>query len=269
MVTSIVTVSAYFFSSMGGAEVGGGVAIDESLARSEISSIEAKKAVDTPRIQNSTIVSHSCFVPYTQVSGKITIINISRGSLPDIFPAYSIHLPAYQLKQKSFLKGQSLLVVAEPYKRYELTKLCIDLIADGFVKPKIGIWSPANNSGKVQIVVPPEEFLIEARNFGAVTIAENKLIADKLKGYGVEALYPESGQITQSFIDSALSQYPADEYLPVFVVADKRKGSFKFSGEVPVYAVQGGMAAIDAALSMGRINSLKANGKLQGVACVD
>lgn len=264
MVTSKAIAVSCFFAFFG-----------VKAASSEVAKVQvgAQRLADPGELQNSSLVSSdtdisgSCFTPYDQVSHQYTLVNVSKGPLPAVFPKNSIHLSSKSLKAKRFLREQPILIAAESYKRFELTQLCRDLLKSGFKSPQIALWFPSGDGDNSEFLVSAKEYLVEAKNFGVVTVAENMAIANELSYHGVSAVYPEDGQDIPTFIQSVVSDYAQSDYLPIFLLTLNGEKYFKIDSALPVYQVQGGIAGIKSALDTGRLSALKLNGKEFGSSC--
>ena len=228
---------------------------------------ESAEAVYSSFIAIDTTLSEICFVPFKQLTGNYSYVDVSAKSRLPILPDSSISLPIHQVKSKGFLKNERLLIAAEPYKRFELAKLCRELVQRGFQAPNIVIWTPDENSHPRSFYVSAEDFLVEVLNFGAVVVASSKHVADQLQRFGISAFYPDENLGLNALLDKAASQYSVNGYLPAFYVVDGAPEEVAVHRRTPVYTVIEGLQGIRAAFESSVVNAIKQDGNDFRGAC--
>ncbi|MFC6634928.1 hypothetical protein [Microbulbifer taiwanensis] len=219
----------------------------------------------TPLIPTSAQTSELCFAQSGEFDGAEQFLLIDVAAQPRSYPSVSnaIHLSDWQVKTKFFLKNKPLLIVAEPYKRHPLARLCNELIQNGFQHPKILIGSSATNNGERRSAIAPvDDFIVEVSNFGVVTVATNRKVADELAALGIPAVAVESGSNLKAAVRDATINYSLNGYLPVFIVGklEDELDLEKRLNEAPVneaFVVSGGIEGIKAALKTSALSAAK------------
>ncbi|MCQ3829660.1 hypothetical protein HXX02_09395 [Microbulbifer elongatus] len=215
--------------------------------------------------ETASNVSESCFVRESDISGNIDrylVVDLSNSSIPLPPASRSVRMSGRQLKLRHALKRQPLLIVDEPHKRYSLAKFCSELIQDGFQNPKILIGDTSSTRYNQNFeMVSPEEFIVEASNFGAVVIALGRKVANQLEGLGLSALIVE-GSIGIDAQLAAAEDYSINGYLPVFLVGDSTLSTEayeKLAGNkysVMFFPVAGGIEGVQSAVNIRALNAV-------------
>ncbi|MGL6160941.1 hypothetical protein [Microbulbifer sp.] len=227
----------------------------------------------TPLNPASAQTSELCFIRLGEVNDKTNqYLLIDTGAQPRTSHTVSsaIRLPQRQIKTKLFLKNKPLLIFAEPHKRHSLAKLCKDLIQTGFQNPKILIGRISEkDSENWSATVPVDEFIVEVRNFGAVTIATDQTVASELIALGIPAIAAEGSDL-KAAVRSATVNYSLSGYLPVFIVGDQEDdtGLVTLLSEKPIsraFVVSGGIERIKRTLKTTALSAAKRLG-LHGVS---
>lgn len=253
--TSIATIAVYLLFVFGGRAVNSGEVADvESQSYCNAEPSEARYGAF---VANDTSVSEICFVDYSEIQTEHIPINVSDNLRSAVIPVDSIRMPVHQVKAASFLKDKSILIAAEPYKRFQLARLCHELMEAGFENPKIALWSPKPGPDSSELIVPADDFLVEAINFGAVTIALDEKVSDELNSLGIASVYPKGEESLDSLLQSASSLYGLSGYLPVFLVGYRDTQPLRSIGSPPVYMVRGGVEEIKTTLSVAALNTIK------------
>ncbi|WP_193165207.1 hypothetical protein [Microbulbifer hainanensis] len=263
-ITSVICVAGllWFF---GGAS--GWLAAQASDIESEQCVVDPAVSYFTPILSTSTQTSELCFVRPSEIQSfdRFVIVDTSAQSPLQNSALHTISLPDWQIKTKFFLKNKPILIVAEPYKRYALAKLCRELIQSGFQSPKILIDNDFRGAGKdLSADVPVEEFIVETSKFGAVTIAVDRQVAEEMAALGIPTINAGSAGGIKSAVREAEVNHSLNGYLPVFVVG--KSGSEEelqnlLNGE-PVsqaFVVSGGVESIKRVL---KSSALSANKRL-------
>ncbi|MCX2784375.1 hypothetical protein OQJ46_15375 [Microbulbifer thermotolerans] len=240
-------------------------------AEADYCSADASGNYFTPLAPVRAETSELCFTHSEEIKSVENLVLADVAVQPQFHdPALNvIHLSGRQLKTKVFLKNKPLLIVAEPYKRHSMAKLCKELIQGGFQSPKILIGGDIAGSDTVSIV-SVEDFIVEVSNFGAVTVATSRQVAKELSVLGIASVAVEENLQLAPVVHKAALDYSINGYLPVFLVGRKsEEAKLKLQLESEplsdVYLVSGGIEQIKSALKMSSLNAVKRQG-LGGVS---
>ena len=252
--TSVSSFAVYIFAFLGFQALGSEVTGKDSNG---LCAAKPTDAVYSSSVSIDATLSEACFVPFERLTGKYSYVNVSAESRLRILPDSALSLPIHQVKSKQFLKTERLLIAAEPFKRFELAKLCRELIQRGFQNPNIVIWSPVEFQGRGSLDVPAQDFLVEVLNFGAVVIASDKSVADQLRSLDISAFYPGEQENLKTLLQKIAPKYSANGYLPTFYVRSSTAENAYANTAFPVYTVIGGLKAVRSAFDLSVLNALK------------
>ncbi|AMX03082.1 hypothetical protein A3224_11345 [Microbulbifer thermotolerans] len=240
-------------------------------AEADYCSADASGNYFTPLAPVRAETSELCFTHSEEIKSVENLVLADVAVQPQFHdPALNvIHLSGRQLKTKVFLKNKPLLIVAEPYKRHSMAKLCKELIQGGFQSPKILIGGDIAGSDTVSIV-SVEDFIVEVSNFGAVTVATSRQVAKELSVLGIASVAVEENLQLAPVVHKAALDYSINGYFPVFVVgrkSEEAKLKLQLEGEPlsDVYLVSGGIEQVKSALKMSALRAVKRQG-LDGVS---
>ena len=248
----------------------------------QVEHVESERCVAEPGLNYFTPLnladeqtSELCFIRLSEIDGdadQYLRINVTSRSTASLASTNAIHLPAWQVKTKPYLKKKPLLIYAEPYKRHLLAKLCNELIQNGFQNPKILLGDNlAENGSRQSTSVPVDDFIVEISNFGAVTIASNQKVASELAALGIPAITADAN--LKVAVRNAVVDYSLNGFLPVFLVGESKVEVeliqlLSENPTSPAFVVSGGIESISRALKTSALSSVKRFKKHGVPSCV-
>ncbi|MFV8781662.1 hypothetical protein ACNKU7_04490 [Microbulbifer sp. SA54] len=263
-VTSLPVCAVLFIASISLRALSGEAVGTEDGFYSEVG---LRKVWQSSFVVNDASISEECFVPVAELKGSFTYVDVSLNPVRELFPSSSLHVPIRRVKTNQFLKDSKIVIGAESYKRFELAKLCQELVQSGFKDPIIVVWNPSDISSHPPVSVSPDHFLVEAQRFGAVTIVPSKSVSDQLQKAGITAVYPDEGVSLEQLIRQSIEFSSLNRYLPVFYVEDTGTHIFSADDYKAVHVVEGGLQSVITALEVRSESALKRAGKDFRGAC--
>ncbi len=162
-------------------------------------------------------------------------------------------IPVNDLKNKSFLRQKSLLLIGSGFSRVDAARDCAALKKEGFTSTKILLggtdtWADfqrEKNQPHRQISeVSSQELLIEYFNGHVVLISTSDDVAKKLETFGITKFHKVDANNKQAIIDIVLTQ-SGNGYDPVVLIGENDHASLNIPLNLPnLYLLSGGINAL-------------------------